>query len=79
MYSVEINDSVDCDIFVGTDRAPPAPEHARECVQCHQPTWALTGACMWCGHDPATRVIRALVGIACVAVSAFFTLKVLNP
>lgn len=65
---IDINDAVDCDIYIGTS-GPVAPDerHARTCSQCSRETWAGTSACMWCGHDPIARPLRWLIAAACIA------------
>ena len=65
-HHVEIRDSVDCEIYVGThERATPAPGQARTCSQCERDTWAGTPTCMWCGHDRFATPLRWLLALAC--------------
>lgn len=68
---VEINDAVDCDIYIGASaRVAPDEHHSRTCPQCQRTTWAATAACMWCGHDRLSRPLRWLIALACLAALA---------
>ena len=61
---VEVNQPVECEIHIGSDRATPDEQHARTCPQCRRSTWASTSLCMWCGHDRYARFTRLAIAIA---------------
>lgn len=65
---VEINNPVECEVYIGHSRVGPTGANARTCRQCGHATWSHTSACMWCGHDRANAALRWLIAAACLAV-----------
>jgi len=48
---IEINDPMECDIYLGSTPTIPAEGAGRVCRQCGHATWVKTERCMWCGFD----------------------------
>lgn len=75
MKTVEVNDPVECEVIIASDRVTPEGSHARVCRQCGLATWAHTSACMWCGYDRSGLVLRWLVGATCVVFPLLYALN----
>lgn len=61
---IEINDAMDCDIYLGSTPTVPGMGQGRVCEQCHHATWLKTSTCMWCGFDKMAKPARIALGIA---------------
>lgn len=67
---IEINDPMDCDIYLGSSPPVPAEGEARVCGQCGHATWTKTERCMWCGFDKFTKPARIGISIALALIVA---------
>ena len=59
---VEINDPMECDIYLASPPLAPGEGQGRVCGQCGHSTWARTPTCMWCGFERFAHTHK--VGIA---------------